>query len=491
MSITINLKQLESSDSDNLKLDKINYNFDQLVANGGGPQGPQGSDGVMGYQGASGATGAQGVQGPMGFVGPVGDSGADLWHRIDGNNDDLLADTLYPQADKEQFPPVVVLGYLSTDPEYGGEQELNGGQLPSQFIVNRKSYFTSNISLKSYDVTGNSFDFKVKKNTTSNLDVLEVGFTSPSNRSEIRNFAWHHKFINNVTNDVIFEIDPDTAKFHKPVEAYEKVTIEGDLTIQTNYESGEPGSPEAGKIATSLDDTGKILFKTTREIGAGIPFGTIVSVLPSVYHNSSNFIQEQLNYEVGPSDLIDFEIGAGIGDYEGWYICNGQTWKKDGNQFEVPDSIEVGSIQSNKKDVNQFEVPDLNSFEWAIDDNTDSTEGQGVAESGAVVPNIIGGANISINANYVASTNTYNITQEIDTGSEGFTPDDQVSTLKIKRLPQIIYLGDAGYYYNIPGEPNAAVPINFIWSDSGDNPAQQVTKSKTASPESRQLRGGF
>ena len=36
--MAINLKQILISDTDNIKLDKVNYNFDQLVANGGGPQ---------------------------------------------------------------------------------------------------------------------------------------------------------------------------------------------------------------------------------------------------------------------------------------------------------------------------------------------------------------------------------------------------------------------------------------------------------------------
>ena len=56
--MALNLKQIFVADSDQIKLDKVNYNFDQLVANGGGPQGPQG------IQGPTGMTG------PIGFFGP-------------------------------------------------------------------------------------------------------------------------------------------------------------------------------------------------------------------------------------------------------------------------------------------------------------------------------------------------------------------------------------------------------------------------------------
>ena len=45
MPIPINLKQILQSDTQQEKLDKVNYNFDQLVANGGGPMGATGSIG--------------------------------------------------------------------------------------------------------------------------------------------------------------------------------------------------------------------------------------------------------------------------------------------------------------------------------------------------------------------------------------------------------------------------------------------------------------
>ena len=51
----ISLKHINyTSDSDTIKLDKVNYNFDQLVANGGGPRGPQGAVGQTGPQGNTG-----------------------------------------------------------------------------------------------------------------------------------------------------------------------------------------------------------------------------------------------------------------------------------------------------------------------------------------------------------------------------------------------------------------------------------------------------
>jgi hypothetical protein len=72
MPIPINLKQILQSDTQQEKLDKINYNFDQLIANGGGPMGATGSIGETGAQGVTGDQGAQGTQGPQGPQGTNG-----------------------------------------------------------------------------------------------------------------------------------------------------------------------------------------------------------------------------------------------------------------------------------------------------------------------------------------------------------------------------------------------------------------------------------
>lgn len=41
--MAINIQEiLHPSDSNSIKFEKINYNFDQILANGGGPVGPKG-----------------------------------------------------------------------------------------------------------------------------------------------------------------------------------------------------------------------------------------------------------------------------------------------------------------------------------------------------------------------------------------------------------------------------------------------------------------
>ena len=67
----LNLKQLLGTDDVAVLVDKLNYNFNQVILNGGGPQGKQGligGPGFPGLQGERGLTGATGPDGTYWFV---------------------------------------------------------------------------------------------------------------------------------------------------------------------------------------------------------------------------------------------------------------------------------------------------------------------------------------------------------------------------------------------------------------------------------------
>ena len=85
----INIKEIFTTDSDSIKIDKLNYNFDQLLANGGGPQGPAGSQGPAGVQGLQGIQGATGATGATGDVGAAGSSLA-TWDKDTIGNFEVL-----------------------------------------------------------------------------------------------------------------------------------------------------------------------------------------------------------------------------------------------------------------------------------------------------------------------------------------------------------------------------------------------------------------
>lgn len=460
----INLKQVNLADSDNIKLDKINYNFDQLVANGGGPQGPTGSKGDTGAQGVTGARGFQGFQGIQGEKGLPGINTSAYWKNIQGIPGSLSADTIVPihnptttpPSPAMDYPPVVSVGFVSTDNQYNTAQPLGGGTVPYQWIINRKDHFASNLRFTSSDVLNNYVDFRIENDAPNSVNRFIMKFGTPASSSFIW-YAQNHKFKSNVTGNLLMDISDSSIEYNVDTEFNRPVTVKEQLII------GNSGAA-TDKIAVSADSSGKITFKSIKELGGVVPYGTIISILPSIFSDSSKFITSESVTLASPTDLLKIKVGSGLGDYEGWYVCNGKTWK--------------GTID--------HIVPDLNSFSYNIGDNINSIDLN--SQGSAVVTNnethIMGGADLSMTATNVApgvygvgSTITTTPHVSIDTTSGG-------STYKIKRLPQIIYLGEGGCYWQDAGTGQAPVTTNTYFVDDLNNTA---TGSLTAStPRSNQ-----
>ena len=94
---SLNILNLNSGDTQEDIRNKINSNFDSLVANGGGPQGQQGEPGPQGPIGLAGPKGDSGQQGTRGTTwsvqatAPLGGSGnpvltGDYWVNTSNNN---------------------------------------------------------------------------------------------------------------------------------------------------------------------------------------------------------------------------------------------------------------------------------------------------------------------------------------------------------------------------------------------------------------------
>ena len=111
--MAINIQEiLHPSDSNSIKFEKINYNFDQILANGGGPVGPKGQ---KGDQGQVGSTGQKGEKGEIGNTGLKGDSGAtdSPWYKVelDANSDSQNEVTiLKPKRGTDLQLPIIWLG---------------------------------------------------------------------------------------------------------------------------------------------------------------------------------------------------------------------------------------------------------------------------------------------------------------------------------------------------------------------------------------------
>ena len=448
----INLKQVNLTDGDNIKLDKINYNFDQLVANGGGPQGPVGS---------KGDTGAQGVTGAQGFQGTPGDNTTAYWKNIQGVPGSLSADTILPvhnpvttpATPSMDYPPVITVGFVSNDTQYNSAQPVSGGNVPYQWIINRKNHFASNLRFTSSDVLNNYVDFKIENDSVNSVNRFIMKFGTPVGSSFIW-YAQNHIFKSNITGNSLLSISDSSIEYNVDTEFNRPVTVKEQLIIE-NSGAG------IDKIAVSEDTSGKITFKSIKELGGVVPYGTIISILPSIFSDNSKFITGQSITLANPNDLLNIRVGAGLGDYEGWYVCNGKTWK--------------GTID--------HDVPDLNSFSYTIGDNTNTIDpnSQGSASVTNDETHIIGGADLSMTATNVAP-GVYGVGSTRATTNVSIQTTSGGSTYKIKRLPQIIYLGEGGCYWQDGGSDQAPIVLNTFYIDDLNNTASgclTVSEPKT------------
>jgi hypothetical protein len=454
--MALNLKQISYTDSDQIKLDKVNYNFDQLVTNGGGPQGPigvtgnQGAQGTMGFQGPIGLTGAQGVQGPTGAA------AGQYWYLIQEDSGiPGSVDTLIPKHETGENPPAVVIGYKSDAPEY---------QMPegsSQLVIHRyDSESTSNLKLEANGVDS-AFHFQLDNAGDLRMyfsDSDDIQGQLPPNSVVYETNSFN---IKNSAQDDLLTVTPTGSTIFTDATFESDLNIEGKLTITT-------GNPDTDKIAVAKNTSGEIEFKSVQDLGGAVPVGTIISMIPSYFEDSSRFIQEQLNEGVdATTNLLHIKVGSGVGQYAGWYICNGKTWT-DGTDT--------------------YETPDLCSFSYTIDDNAASQAGQGTAAVTNNATPLIGGADIDLTASYV--TGSYNITGSVDTAFDTIQQSSG-SSIVIRRLPQIIYLGVEDMYWTDAGSgqaPDTTMTLNFLDTKDGSDQDIVLTKSGGSSfTESIQL----
>ena len=422
--MAINLKQISSSDSDNVKLDKINYNFDQLIMNGGGPMGYQGIKGDQGPQGITGPVGAQGSIGATGVQGPVGASAATLWKSIQGDASALTADTILPvhnSSTSSVYPPVISIGFLDIDPEYNAAQSISGGNVPYQWIINRRNNFKTNLRFTN-DIATSFFDFTMTNIGGTNA-TFTMGFDTVSPGTEIQWYAETHVFIDNTSSSVLMQMDAGSILYNIPTTFSDGAIFQDSLTITH-------ASAAQDKIAVAVNTTGDIEFKTPQEIGGAVPFGTIVSILPLAYTN--NFTQsETVDISTSPANEnpLPITVGSGTGDYEGWYLCNGRTWT-DGT--------------------NSYPTDDMNSFGYSIEANTVGTGAnpQTLQSLTNTSTSVIGGANADAGASQPTTPGIYDVTGSAVTTGSAFAAGSGTSTIIIKQIPQIIYLGVSGLYWS-------------------------------------------
>ena len=377
----INIKELFVTDLDpnsgvwwsKDKVDKINYNFVQL-SNGGtpGPQGNIGADGGTGNIGAQGYTGYKGPQGYQGVQGAGSLNDWDYFPEAEG-----LPGYLFPRKNPigiDQSAPVALrIGYLSTDPEY--DDGVDPIYAPIQSV---KAADTSWVNLR------------VEDNSNINGYNFNFGSSNGDPRFEISPSITSNKFkIIYTAQTIILKTGSDNSALRDSI-----IITDALITIDTGGIYGVPFNLAQGtatksqdtlrfttgadidKVLVATDSTGNLAWKDVKEIFGTFPIGSIISIRPDEFITDHFWLNDSITVTTG-SPLNNIYGRGKVGtDYEGWYLCNGETWETT-------------------QGFNQYLTPNLNNFSYTITGNGDAQNQFIVSETD---PILIGGYDMQISA---------------------------------------------------------------------------------------------
>ena len=447
----LNLKPILTSLTDNEKLDAINYNFDQIVANGGGPLGAQGAIGAQGLDGLTGAQGIQGTTGSQGRQGPQGQDAENYWKiNVDAGTDNNTLVPIHDSSDKPN-PPTVMFGVDSTDPLYDSVIDT------SAVVFNKKSgVFQNNLELTDDDVTnidGNKIYFKLGKEGTNTVYEMGFGNTSSGDPTAWKWFSDSFQFTDGTNN--FANLNSGGLELNVPSQFNKPSNFSG--LIKYTY-----GSPGNGKVLVSSDTVGTAEWKSVSEIGGVVPIGTIVPILTSVFTNSVNFDDGVEDATPDSETVLKINYGRGKAGstYEGWYLCNGKTWTNG-----------VGS---------STQVPNLSSFTYDIAEDGSGTSDQELASQTTANNAIIGGVAIDFQADY--SSSTYTTSDTLDNTTETFVSASTGTQYDLTKLVYVIYLGEDNLYWQDAGSGSTITHYYLLVSrkSTGDGSSGNYTFTPVA-----------
>lgn len=414
--MALNLKEILLTDSSNVILDKVNYNFDQILVNGGGPIGLKGSQGDRGFDGLTGSTGPIGPQGAQGAQGQRGDTGAEYWKTNIGTNNNTIVPV---HTVNKNNAPTVMIGFDKNDPLYDVVIE------ETSLIINKiTGLHEYNVVLLDEGVTNHDGNFVYIDLALVGTKVIKTeGFNEYVNTISKKIAS---KFIfSNGLND-LFTIDATR------IEANVNAKFSGGLNVNSSLKINS-GSPGVNKVLAGTDTAGNATWKAISEIGGAVPVGTIIPVLTEVFDNANNF--EQGAFLPSNSAPLRVLYGRGKGAYRGWYLSNGKTWSNAAAGLTYP-------------------TKDLCSFSYRITNNSErpANTGQGPIAVTNSILSLNGGGDLEIAATYNSTTSAYTVTSHLDTTDSLIYPATSGTPIDLYKMIHLVYLG-----YD-----------NLYWEDAGD-----------------------
>jgi len=280
--MAINIKEILTTDSDVIKVDKTNYNFDQLTANGGGPIGIKGQKGELG---GIGTTGAKGEKGDEGAKGDTGATGADVnnWGRIsyDSATD---ADILKPKRDTNTDEPVsIILGDSSY--EDGGTDGIDDPTAWLNIILPSSAKYSNYASF----LNSTSSVLNLTSSTQSSVDTYQISHGTSLNDVDFKIDIKNSLYLNapdlvqitsntaiklNASNNPI-TLGPDTGTSSGQIDLRsDNVIARGNLTVE-GTSAGYIKVPNGTTANRPAGAYGMIRYNTNLDVGHGGNLGSL------------------------------------------------------------------------------------------------------------------------------------------------------------------------------------------------------------------------
>lgn len=445
----INIKEIFESDLDPNssawwsadKIDKINYNFNQIGPEGvRGPQGYIGDDGVLGTTGVQGVSGVQGAQGPTGITGIPG---INYWES-DGPvgtppGSEYLFPKEHPTSLIQYTSPAIHIGIYNTDTEWTNPVGIYDSVVSSK--VKPSAFSEINLRLQSDEDAATHYA-DMALGGANGSEVLKIGKLNADPGLKLTHEA---NLIDNKASD--------TSTTYKSVhqigqigsKAMVSVNIQRPAMFNGNLIYNPTGSNNLmGRIIKSNDNIGKTSYTPPRLLVPSFPIGSIISINRDIFESGLFFyLDEQIVQDLSTLPRLDMRWGAGIeiGPYKGWYLCNGKRWR---NPLLPPATIPPNDVNN---------TPDLNGFDYQIESNYNGIYGDQPFTAKIGNGNImIGGYPMEVQAIQSSGPGRYDIelapiSKYLNLGDGG-----GVSTrdMEVTSMVHIIYLGEAGMVWNDP-----------------------------------------
>jgi hypothetical protein len=428
--MSIIIKELFESDLDqhttywwsSKKIEKLNFNFDQIVTSGGGPSGPTGFPGDQGPDGIKGPIGIQGSIGHQGHIGPKGSDGINTWN-INKHDSSIPSYnkviTLKPNQFNKLHPTTINIGVKN---DTTGELSYNSIITKHLARIHTKDATVKNIV---FSTDENGVEVYLNMYGLQGIPTLEKSFNQIDN-NVFRFKAKSHILKQSILNDSINYCDINDIKIKvSSTNSYFGTTggnQNTELRVSTKFNTS---APQNNWIAQSESADGKIKWVDPMSVIPSFPVGSIVGIRLEDFLNDDNFWNNETNDS--QTDYLRNRDGSGKANsfYEGWYICNGETWKK-------------GAIS--------FELPNLNSYSYIINSNPETL--QDFKQNLVDDLSILMSSDISFNLNY--SSNTYSASNTISSWKDeliSFKSSPSSAELKNSKIIYLCYLKEKDLYW--------------------------------------------